>query len=406
MVQRVQHLDGLRGLAACTVMVAHGAIAFDFALYSGDPSDSVNNWDVWLSGAPFMLPVAASLAVCLFFALSGFVLIGSFDAAPKGFVPLLVKRYVRLAMPVVCACLLSWAIVSVGGMANHRVAAITHSSWLDSHFGQTASLFAALKEGVTVFFTGTEMRQSYDAPLWTMPMEFAGSIGILLACSVTKRVVAQPARHRLIYIALGLVLYVVVFRSYLGLFAAGALVRLILPQGLRWLNGRPAIPLGLCVIGLLIGTAPVSQAGWLIYAILPDVGGGPSWLPWPASGAMFWHAIGATLILIGLQSWRSVQRRLAMPLFQWLGDISFPLYLLHLPILMSVGCWTFLAGEAIGAPRMISIVVAFLTFGSVAVGCADAFTRLIERRALRWSGNLARRIRWPVQPPPIAPEAV
>jgi len=121
---------------------------------------------------------------------------------------------------------------------------------------------------------------------------------------------------------------------------------------------------------------------------------------------MFWHAIGATLILIGLQSWRSVQRRLAMPLFQWLGDISFPLYLLHLPILMSVGCWTFLAGEAIGAPRMISIVVAFLTFGSVAVGCADAFTRLIERRALRWSGNLARRIRWPVQPPPIAPEAV
>jgi len=404
MVQRFQHLDGLRGLAAVTVMVAHGVIAFDFALYSGDPSNSVTNWDVWLSGAPFMLPVAASLAVCLFFALSGFVLIGSFDAAPQGFVPLLVKRYVRLAIPVICACVLSWVIIVAGWMANHQVAAITRSSWLDTHFGQSPSLIAALEEGATVFFASTGMLQSYDAPLWTMPIEFAGSVGILLACFVTKSITAEPTRRRLIYIVFGLVLYVVLIQSYLGLFAAGALIRQTMPHGWRWLSSHPAITLMLCVIGLFLGTAPVSKAAWPLYELLPVVDA-PSWLPWAASGAMFWHAIGAVLVLIGLQSSRLIQRGLATPLFRWLGDISFPLYLVHLPILMSLGCWIFWAGVTIGAPRGISAIIAILIFGSVAVACAHVFMLLIERRVIRWSGSLARRVQRFTQVSPIAPKA-
>src|SRR5580692_1992968 len=98
MAGRFEYLDGLRGVAAGIVILGHAIIAFDFAIYTGDPANSVTSWDIWLSGAPLQIEIGGNLSVCLFFAMSGFVLAGAFDAAEMGFIPLLLKRYLRLAI--------------------------------------------------------------------------------------------------------------------------------------------------------------------------------------------------------------------------------------------------------------------------------------------------------------------
>ncbi len=152
---RFEHLDGLRGLAATVVLVSHGVIALDFALFTGRVEHSHGAWDVGLSGAPFSIVSAGDFAVCVFFVLSGFVLTHAFSRALLGSAALAAKRYIRLALPVLAACLLSYSLLAAGVMQNHAVATITHSSWLDAQMRQSPSLLDAVREGAFgAFFCG------------------------------------------------------------------------------------------------------------------------------------------------------------------------------------------------------------------------------------------------------------
>ncbi len=398
MAERFQHLDGLRGVAAAVVVINHAINAFDFALRTGSPAHSLTNWDIWLSGAPCLIPLAANLAVCLFFAMSGFVLVGAFDAAPIGFLPLLAKRYTRLAIPVTCICLLSCALLAAGWMANKAVAAVTRSSWLDEQFRQTASLADALREGAwTSFFPVNNLPDSYNTALWTMPIEFAGSVGMLLACCATKRLTRAAGHRKRACLVIFSLLYLAFFESYLGLFAAGALMRITIPTGCRQLTAKPALPVALIAIGLFLGTIPVSQAAWPIFSAFPNIRI-PDWMPWPAQGPFLWHTIGAVLMLGGLQSSALAKRALQSPPCQWFGKISFSLYLIHIPILMTLGCQAFLIARNLGASQAASAVAAVAVFFPAALLCAQAFTLAIDQPAIRLSGQLARRIQTSIDP--------
>jgi peptidoglycan/LPS O-acetylase OafA/YrhL len=386
---RFEHLDGLRGILALVVIMCHGLNTFDLALETGDPASSHSHWDIWLSGAPFQPQIAAHLAVCLFFVMSGFVLIGAFDSAKMGVVPLLVKRYTRLAIPVTCACIFSFLLLDAGLMANHQIAGITRSAWLGEQFQQTPSLLAAFREGAWgTFAHASNVSKTYDSSLWTMQIELAGSIGMLLTCCAVKRLTSTVRARKTAYIVLFSTLCLGLSESYLGLFAAGALIRYGLPFGYRPLNNRPKLAMALLIFGMFLGTVPVSQASWQIFHIFPNLWV-PRWMPWPAPGALFWHMIGAVLIVLALQSSPPIQGFLKLRICQWLGAISFPLYLIHIPILMSLGSHIFLVGTAVGLPYVPSAAAALVIFAAGALLSAHIFTLIIERRTIRFSGHIA-----------------
>ncbi|HVE23256.1 MAG TPA: acyltransferase [Acidocella sp.] len=393
MTRRFEHLDGLRGVASFIVIIYHGLLAFDLALLTGAPGNSVTPWDIWLSGAPFLIPMAGNFAVCLFFALSGFVLVGAFDSTPMGLIPLLAKRYVRLALPVTCACLFACLLLSAGLMANHEVSAITRSTWwLGRQYGQSASFINAFQEGSWDTFTRTsDISKTYDSSLWTMQIEFVGSAGILLVCCLAKRLAPESSARRVVYIASFAAFYGAFAESYVGLFAAGALIRQIFSNGWRPLTSRPCLALAICTFGIFCGTIPFSQAIWPMFRIFPNPGA-LNWMPWAATGPVFWHTVGAIVMLVGLQSSPLMQTVLKTPICRWLGSISYPLYLIHIPILMTLGCHVFLAGNEIGAPHKLSVILALVTFVAVSLICAHAFMLAVERPAIWFSGRVARKI--------------
>jgi len=203
-----------------------------------------------------------------------------------------------------------------------------------------------------------------------------------------KRLARAADERRLIYIGLFAMLYGVFAESYLGLFAAGALARQVLPRGWAPLNTRPPLSMAICVIGLFFGTIPISPASWRMFHIFPDPGA-LGWMPWPVTGPMFWHMIGAIMILVGLQSSQRMQGVLKSPACQWLGSVSFPLYLIHIPILMTLGCHAFLAANALGVPHKLCAALALAIFVAFSLLCAQVFTLLVERPAIRFSGRLA-----------------
>jgi len=71
---RLQHLDGIRGIAAFAVFVCHFIQVFVPHVYYLDAAQGHGLWEDEFATSPFNIIVNGNFAVCLFFVLSGFVL--------------------------------------------------------------------------------------------------------------------------------------------------------------------------------------------------------------------------------------------------------------------------------------------------------------------------------------------
>ncbi len=383
---RETELDGLRGFAALLVIVAHGIVTFDFALFSGDAKDSRVPWDLHVSGAPFLLPLAGSLSVCVFLALSGYVLSRSFSSTSLGSLALLSKRYVRFTPTILVACLISYALLAGGLMENQRLAAVTKSTWLATKMLQSPSLGGALRDGLYRSLVALKPTQMpYDDVLWTMRLEFWGSVMLIAAFTLPGFRTLCSKTHGISRIALLCALLAVGCTSYLGLFAFGAL--LYLTQLHRKVgSGAAGVMLA---AGLFLGTIPFSGTPWSIVrpftvGTLPMV----QWVPLPHTPITFYHSLGAMLILVAAKSSLSFRRMLSSRAFQFLGEISYPLYLIHSPLLLSVVCSGALAMLHIGLPYSWTVALSLALFLAVSLIAATALLFLCDRPSITLSGRV------------------
>jgi peptidoglycan/LPS O-acetylase OafA/YrhL len=333
--QRLDYLDGLRGCAALLVVANHAIIAADAALLSGQVPDSRNQWDIWLSGTPyFPFDNTGNMAVCLFFILSGYVLTQSYLHAQQSWLALCVRRLVRLLIPMLAGCLLAWALLAGHAMRNLPAGAFTHSGWLTAQYLQQPDLRMALIEPFKDLANGmAAVGMTYDSSLWTMPIEAAGSLMLITLFTLYR----YAGRHRRLLAGLALVVLMVSLHGgYLALFAAGGLWRLSGPQ--RGVKLWAAIPL--LLVGIWLGTMPYSPAGWTIYhhmaaAVQPHLAASSIW---SFSGPGLYHALGALLIMATVGSTAPLQHLLSQNGARRLGKMSFPLYVLHVPVIMAAEC--------------------------------------------------------------------
>ena len=390
--KRLAHLDGLRGWAALAVVCSHAILAADDALMTGQSAESHGRWDVWLSGTPvFPLPNAGNLAVCLFFGLSGLVLAHSYARSRRTWFGLVSQRFVRLVIPMLAGCIVAWALLAAGLMPNGRAALLTKSDWLQIQYHQRPDLLrAALEPPLTLLGRHFDVRTTYDASLWTMPIEALGSAILIAVFAAARALGLRSLRTAGAACAcLGLLLH----GYYVCLILLGA------AAGLLWPSRRVRLPrpwMVLCLLlGLFLGTLPYSAArwpiyGWLVGAVLPLVPAPGDWAMRPED---FCHALGAVLVLAAVLCNAPLQAQLGRPLGQWLGRISYPLYILHLPLLMAVECWLMLAFHAWhvpGATAIIPVVTVAIIVATVSVVAPS-----IERFAIgtaRRAGDAADRL--------------
>lgn len=180
---RIPFLDGLRGWGALTVLLGH---AFVEVFPVSDASRTVL----------FTIPIFnGTLAVWIFFVVSGFSLSIRFceNRDMTDLRRMFVGRYFRLAIPVAMTCLLVYLAFSFGLIPGPG----DRLPRFQNFYSMTEpSLLQTLRFSLYRVFFGYDSNESLIPPLWTMQYELWGSFAVfsLLALigALDKRFVMYP----------------------------------------------------------------------------------------------------------------------------------------------------------------------------------------------------------------------
>lgn len=352
---REKYLDGLRGWAALFVLLGHVGPNFLFATHP-------------LPVLPIFFD--GQLAVYVFFVLSGYVLSIEFfrTGKRKGIVDLALRRYPRLTIPIFASCLLAYILLKLGLFSNLAAAELAKSGWLKLFYTFEPNLVEFLRFSLWNVYAAYSGEQSYNAVLWTMPYEMAGSFiifGLLLLSS------------RSIYIQIGVTAAFFSVSAWSNspflAFALGMALAYICSQ--TWWGALKKHQLG-------------DIASWLV--LLISIGLATFRLPSrdPLALSFISSAILLTVLVNQpLQNWLTSRFSL------WLGAISFPLYLTHLLVICSASSflYIFIMGKNLSAILgliligAITVALCLLTaqlfrpIEQVSVQVGRAFARLIWR---------------------------
>lgn len=371
--------DGLRGIASLNVALAHFAAAFMPAmLHSSYPTVFNENTNPTLlfkilTSPFFTLFYNGHFAVLVFFVLSGYVLSLPYyknrDNSSLALKKRLWGRYVRLNLPIIAAITLSYTIYRCGLYFNAQAAGLSGSvPWLDRYFTPGIALSDAIRQALyqSILFG----KETIVPPLWTLKVEFVGSLYLLLFY------LAKPKTYD--FAALGLVfclIYALHEQDSIYFYA------LFLGALLNTIQTSARSRLGLFLIGLYFGAFQFESA---FYNFLPQISlhGHELW-----DKKAIYNTIGALCVTAAvIQGFGAnlFQSRL----FQFLGKTSFSLYLVHFIVLCSFASFLY-----IHFPRDIASLGLLLGgYLTVCFAVAMVFERFVDRTSIGLSHKISTRL--------------
>ena len=375
-MQRVEWMDGLRGLAAMQVLLLHYVSAFLPAIGLMQPELAHYGWEKYFIKTPLFMPLDGFSAVYLFFVLSGVALTYSFNSRPLALTAGVVRRAVRLGVPMAVALVLAGVLLALFPEARGTVAKMTGSEgWLGAmaplpvNVGGIAHQIAF--EGMLTGFSDTSFwpswvvrfidlvpfKDTYLGPVWTLHVEFVGSILILILVSL--RSLAGPKIHCIVCI----VFLVFFTASALVLFVVGHLAAAWLPR-LPTSRLMTATGISLLLGGIILCTSPLGSITIV-------------------------RMLGSILVFSGIAITPPLQRGLKQPAIKWLGKISFGLYLTHFALLITAVSCLF---TVISHLLPYGIAVATTTIVGISLSCwiAGVFEKWVDRPAIELSRRLSR----------------
>jgi len=430
------YLDGLRGVAAFIVFIHHTVIDWYPMLSRGYASSEPEH-----SRYFFQLPLVRIIysgrgMVAVFFVISGYVLsykairlmrTGQYSALLDSLASSTFRRGMRLFLPITLSTFVSmlfcrWDLYIQDPLRRNPIPAKQGTFWFQlkdwwAHVLRTSNPLVDVN-GRDLYAT------PYDGHLWTIPIEYHGSLIIFLTLLCVAKL--RPWL-RLLALA-GFVLYAIwdshweVFLFLSGtLFcelhflqassspsSADATPSLLADLWNDLTSVLPAIPkahrkLALHALSITITlfathllcfpdeVAATSPGYRTLIALTPRRNSTE------ALTQRFWLAIGAFLLVGTMNFSPLLQRPFTTAFAQYLGKISFALYIVHGPVLYTLGMKMLLPpykGWAAGDGRMHYALLAagaWIVDLLVAVWAADVFWREVDAKAVVFAGWVARK---------------
>lgn len=389
------YLDALRGYAAWNVFLAHGYKDYNFT---------------WRD-QPFLSALMAGEAmVSLFFVISGYVLAyrllintrnRSSDKLLSSLASSTFRRGIRLYGSTTVALFAALVMVRLGWYNGG------YGLYIDSIWAQlwdwclTLLFFMNPFVDIRGYHYKQTLENKYLGVMWTIPVEFRGSmiLFIYIAGTCKLRVYARMALSSAFIVTCYIWDAIYVAEFLMGMLVA----EIALKRNPERLGTRSTLPqhttsprrqslISKIIWSLVLITAifflgePISSTrlGFLgdwPWAALRQVI--PSWYK-STDEIYFYLGIGSFLMVLALEMYPTLQAPLRCGWSQYVGELSFGIYALHVPLLIAViaqwynpavrvpNGWTSAWGVLPGA-----IIMHFLVFA-----CADYFNR-VDRRVVK-----------------------
>ncbi|KAI1060055.1 hypothetical protein LB507_011410 [Fusarium sp. FIESC RH6] len=359
------YLDGMRGVAALVVLFCHFFYqAFIIAKGWGCDDAHYNILKLpilrlWYQGPP---------AVCLFFVISGYALsyrplklIRSRNSQDFSTTmsSLVFRRGIRLYLPTAISTLMIVTFIRLGVYEKTREFAMDrtymrnvrepHPPRLATNYAQFADWARDMFKFFHVFGWKTHGGSTnYDQHLWTIPVEFRCSLYLFLTLIATARLRTQyrlvtvfsimaftyrNSRWEFLMFLCGMVL------AEIDLIRGAHVSPPALPMEEKTSSARPRwhqrIFWGMVsIVGLYLMSQPDQGGertpGWIYLTSLI-----PKW--WDAEKYRYWQCAGAVVFTLAVSRSANWQRVFNSASVQYLGKISYALYLMHGPAIHAVG---------------------------------------------------------------------
>jgi peptidoglycan/LPS O-acetylase OafA/YrhL len=361
---RLIPLEAYRGIAAFVVLVHHYFLGF--SPYTTGLLEERRNSES-LVGQPFFALLSGTSAVAFFFTLSGFVLCWSYfnNENPQKLLLSFLKRFPRLVAIVTITTLSSYALFRFGLYYFREAAEVSSSPWLatfayaDWTPAFEPSFFKALAQGLTTFFTG---QANYNTNLWTMRPEFFGSMVVyMLACFVSMVL----GYRYLLYAFAVLSVSAIGYNQHIFPFVVGTFLSAHLAKRKAVISFPIALMLtavGLYFLGYII---PEKSYAWV------------SFMPGALRGYIqtFFHTLGSACIIFATMANQRLFHNLSGSFFRLLGQLSFPLYLVHTLVICSISSYAYLYLTHAGVDSGLILITVFLITVGACIGLALPLSR-------------------------------
>ena len=323
MKKKIAYLEGMRGVAALIVVIAHVFQLFLPSVFTSAPQHT--RYEPYLTNTPLNLILNGNFAVCLFFILSGYVLSHRFfrNQDEERLKKSARKRYLRLAIPAFISVVIPFVLIKMNAIYLDRIIPLSATNIKDIYHNDYSISGLFYRGFIGVFFHN----ESYLNPvLWTMTYELMGSILVFF-------VALTFAKSKYRWALYGL-LFIVFYNSYYLAFLIG----LVISDVHATVNMRKMPPVGsfvLLAFGWYFASYPYVGVKNSIYEGVTIFG--PH-----LNHFVFYHIIGAALLFLAVLNNGFLQWVFSLRFFAYLGRISFSMYLLHFPLLLSFTSFFFL----------------------------------------------------------------
>ena len=387
-MKRLLHLEGLRGVSAFIVFMAHFKPTFCINI-----NDQLLDWMGLLGIGERMLAenflrvfYEGTLPVFIFWFMSAFVIsIKLFDRSVneknRYLVEAASKRYFRFAIPVFFSSLLCFILIKTNFMLNHQLAnAAGHGyedGWLGLWYNFDPGIIHFLKTTVVeVFLTGN---CNYNIALWTMTPELMGS----LLCFGVFAIAGKNKLRFVIYSAVGL------FMIIAGLRDVNYFVYFIFLCGIIWSDSVYSQDEDLF---LKEKFARVINSRWFAFGLLAFSFGATIYSdvfkPIPENLYYFFnYPVKSIALTLSISNFSTMRKFFELRPFRFMGKLSFSFYLLHIPIMFSAGIYLFMFA-GITSPYKTLIVFVFLSV--LITVCSYLFMLLVDKKAIKVSNRIGR----------------
>jgi len=381
---RIAALDGIRGWAALVVLLSH---MFSETNRSLLPEMANGLTRLLLDG---------NLAVYIFFILSGEALSAHYVRTHDlAFVRVLAaRRYFRLTIPILMASGLVFLLMATGFSFAHPAGIIINRpDWLGEFLRFEPSWASFLDYTLHRVYTQVHADTDYVPFLWTMKIELRGSFAVFATLLLVNGL--RPRQRIKVYAAAALA--VLVFDRVLIGFICGLLFAELRAAGtMSQLRDRPSrwamLILAIFAAAVTVSTMRAFELGTPVTSVaVSDLLTKLVLFKETHIEDFDFMNLYALLVMCLIFASRRLDRFFMNPLSKILGRLSFPLYLVQIPVLISVTSALIVRFVDPAHPdRAILYGIATLSV-IVAIALAWAFAHC-ERFLLRHANALVTRL--------------